>query len=357
MIKKDYYEVLGLSRGSDLSEIKKAYRQMAMKYHPDRNPGDHAAEERFKEASEAYEVLSDPKKREIYDHYGHAGLQGQGFQGFGGTDDIFSSFGDLFEEFFGGFGDVGFGFGRRAGRRRPRAGNDLRHDLTISFEEAAFGTQKEIKINKDVRCDHCEGSGLEPGSSRHTCDACSGSGKISHRQGFFMIQTACARCAGEGSIIEKPCKECRGKGRVKKEKKLTAKIPAGIEDGMRLVLRGEGEMGADGGPPGDMYVFTTVEPHKFFERDGKNIHYKLEIGFPEAALGVLIDVPTLYGDEKISVPAGIQSGDILKIKSKGVPDVRSGRKGDQLVVVRVVTPRKLSKKQKKLLEELIEESK
>lgn len=356
MIKKDYYEVLGVGRGADSSEIKRAYRRLALANHPDRNPGDHTAEERFKEASEAYEVLSDPGKRQLYDHYGHQGLAGAGFSGFGGMDDIFSSFGDLFEEFFGGFGDMGYGFGRRTGRR-PRKGMDMRHDLAISFEEAAFGTQKDVSVTKEMKCDLCEGSGMEPGTIRESCDGCGGAGKVTHRQGFFVIQTACAKCGGSGQIISHPCKTCRGKGRVKREKNLAVKIPAGVEDGMRLILRGEGEMGMNSGPPGDMYVFISVRPHEYFVRHGNDIHYELKISFPEAALGVEVEVPTLYGKEKVLIPSGVQTGDILKIKGKGVPDVRSGKKGNQMVGVRVVTPKRLSKKQKKLLEEFIKESK
>lgn len=357
MIKKDYYEVLGLSRTADASDIKKAYRQMAMKYHPDRNPGDHTAEESFKEASEAYEVLSDPEKRQIFDRFGHQGLEGRGFHGFSGTSDIFSSFGDIFEEFFGGFGDMGLGFGARKGARRARSGADLRHDITISFEEAAFGVEKEVTITKDARCEQCEGTGVATGSGREVCRACNGTGQISHRQGFFMIQTACAKCRGEGSIIKDPCKSCHGLGKSRKSKKLSVKIPAGVEDGMRLILRGEGEMGTHGGSPGDMYVFITVQAHKEFWRDTNDIHSKLEIGMASAALGVEVAVATLYGAEKIGIPAGTQSGDHLKMKGKGVPDVRNGKKGDHIIEVKVVTPKKLSKKQKQLLEEFIKESK
>ncbi len=355
MIKKDYYEVLQIQRGAEVVEVKKAYRRMAMEYHPDRNPGDKEAEELFKEASEAYEVLSDPQKRQIYDQYGHQGLEGTGFSGFSGVNDIFSSFGDIFEDFFGGFGDVGFGFGH-GGRKRPVRGGDLRHSLTIEFEEAVFGVQKEIDIRKDVNCETCEGTGLEPGTSRSTCQMCGGTGQISHRQGFFMIQSACAHCQGQGSTVSHPCKACRGHGRVQKNKKLQVKVPAGVEDGMRLVLRAEGQMGASGGPPGDMYVFIKVKDHKIFSRNATDIHYGLDVSFPEAALGVEVEVPTLYGDEKVSVPSGVQSGDQLRLKGRGVPDVRGGKQGHQIITVRVVTPKKLSRKQKKLLEELMKES-
>lgn len=354
MIKKDYYEVLSVSRDADSAQIKKAYRRMAMQYHPDRNPGDHTAEERFKEASEAYEVLSDGQKRQLYDNYGHQGLEGTGFSGFQGTNDIFSSFGDLFEEFFGGFGGGGFGFGSRS-RNRAVAGRDMQHEVRVSFEEAAFGVQKEIQVTKEVGCDDCEGSGLLPGTMRETCSACNGAGQVAHRQGFFMIQTACAKCAGTGSTAAHPCNKCRGQGRVHKDKKLSVKVPAGVQDGMRLILRGEGEAGVRGGPPGDMYVFIAVSAHKEFVQEGNDIYYKLEVGLAEAALGVEVEVPTLYGALKISIPAGVQTGEMLKIKDKGVPDVRSGKKGSQVISVKVVTPKKLSKKQKKLLEEFIKE--
>lgn len=356
MIKKDYYEVLGISRGANSADIKKAYRECALKYHPDRNPGDHTAEERFKEASEAYEVLNDPQKRQIYDNYGHQGLEGTGFSGFGGVEDIFSSFGDLFDEFFGGFGGQGFGFGRRGGTR-SRKGRDLRHDVRIKFEDVVTGAQKEITITKSVRCEACGGSGCQPGKSRVTCSACGGHGQVGHRQGFFVIQTACAKCAGTGSVITDPCKECKGRGHVVREKNLSVKIPAGIDNDTHLVLRGEGEVGSNGGPPGDLYVVLTVDPHKEFVREGNDVHYALEIGLAEAALGIDVLVPTLYGKEKVSVPAGTQSGDVVKLKGMGLPDVRSGKKGSQLISVKVVTPRHLSKKQKKLLEEFLKEGK
>lgn len=354
MIKKDYYEALGVERNADAVALKKAYRNMALKHHPDRNPGDHQSEERFKEASEAYEVLSDPEKRRIYDTYGHQGLEGTGFSGFSGVDDIFSSFGDIFEEFFSGFG------GTHSGRRsahRPSRGRDMMHNVVVTFEEAAFGTQKSVKIEKESKCETCEGQGVERGTSKSACAACGGTGKLSHRQGFFVIQSACAKCAGSGVVITHPCKKCKGSGRVLKEKDLNVKIPAGVEDGMRLILRGEGEMGRNGGSPGDMYVVVAVKPHEEFVRHENNIYYKLEIGLVEAALGIELEVPTLYGEAKIAIPAGIQFGDTLKLKGKGVPDVRGGKMGDQIIEVHVKTPKKLTKKQKELLEEFSKESK
>lgn len=353
MIKRDYYEVLQVEKTADNIEIKKAYRRLAMQYHPDRNPGDKDAEESFKEASEAYEVLSDPQKKQTYDRYGHQGLEGTGFSGFGGVDDIFSSFGDVFEDFFGGMG----GFGRRTSGARAQRGRDILHNINISFEESAFGTKKEIKVKKDINCSTCKGSGLEPGTHPESCKVCGGTGQVTHRQGFFVLQSACAQCGGKGKIIKTPCKVCRGLGRVQEEKKLEVKVPAGVENGMRLVLRGEGEAGYNRGPSGDMYVEVAVKAHEHFERQGNDIFYRLEISFPEAALGIDLKVPTLYGAEKIKIHSGTQSGDIVRIKSKGVPDIHRGHKGDQIVVVKVVTPKKLSKKQKHLLEEFLKESK
>ncbi len=276
MIKRDYYEVLGVRRDAGDDDIKKAYRQMALKYHPDRNSEDPHAEERFKEASEAYEVLSDPERRHIYDTYGHQGLAGAGFQGFSGMDDIFASFGDIFEEFFGG--GLGFG-GRSHPRRRGRAGGDLRHEIKVTFEESAKGVEKEISVTKQTVCETCKGSGQKPGTERKACRQCEGHGQVTHRQGFFILQTTCPVCHGEGSVIEESCPECKGRGRVQKKKKLSVKVPPGIEDGMSLVLRSEGEAGANGGPAGDLYVTVSVEPHDFFERNGDNVVFRLDITF------------------------------------------------------------------------------
>ena len=351
--KRDYYEILGVSKDADSSEIKKAYRQAALKYHPDRHQGDKESEESFKEASEAYEVLSDPQKRQLYDSYGHAGLEGAGFRGFSGVDDIFGSFGSIFEEFFGGSPFGGFNFGGGRQRRRERGGADLRYDITISFEESAKGAEREISISKQVACDSCNGSGATPGTGRERCRVCNGSGHMTHSQGFFMIQTACSKCHGTGEIIAKPCNECRGHGRVRKGKKLMVKIPKGVEDGMRLILRGEGEAGETGGQPGDLYVIISVRPHDFFKRDGTNIRSSLSISFPQAALGCKLKVPTIYGDEEIEVPAGIETGEMIKLKGHGFEDVHSKKKGDHLVVVFVKTPKKVSKRQKELLEEFV----
>ncbi len=354
MIKRDYYEVLGVSKNADSSEIKKAYRQMALKYHPDRNSGNKDAEEQFKETSEAYEVLSDPQKRQLYDSYGHAGLEGAGFRGFSGVDDVFSSFGSIFEEFFGGspFGD--FGFGGTSRRRRSRQGQGLRHDITISFEESAFGAEREVSVSKQAKCDICDGSGATPGTSRERCKTCNGTGHVAHSQGFFMIQTTCPKCRGEGEVISKPCSECRGRGVVRKSKKINVKVPAGVEDGMRLILRGEGEAGEGGGPAGDLYVVIAVRKHDHFVRDGDDVRFKLQISFPEATLGTKLTVPTIYGKEEIELPAGIETSESVKLKGGGFPNVHTKKKGDQIIEIFVKTPKKLSKRQKELLEEFID---
>ncbi|PIR18441.1 MAG: molecular chaperone DnaJ [Deltaproteobacteria bacterium CG11_big_fil_rev_8_21_14_0_20_49_13] len=351
MNKRDYYEILGIKRDSDSGDIKKAYRQAAMKYHPDRNPDDKKAEEQFKEASEAYEVLSDSHKRQLYDSYGHAGLEGAGFRGFSGVDDVFSSFGSIFEEFFGGgMGDFSFG-GRK--RSRARQGADLRHDISISFEESAFGVEKEVSVTKQVICTICHGSGAAEGTSRETCKTCGGRGQVAHSQGFFMLQTTCPKCHGEGTVISKPCGECRGYGRVRASKQISVKVPAGVEDGMRLILRGEGEAGESGGPAGDLYVVVSIKSHDLFRRDDDNVIIRLPLSFPQAAVGTKLTVPTLYGNEEIDIPAGIETGEYIKMKHKGFTNVHSRKKGDQIVEIFVKTPKKLSKKQKELLEEFI----
>lgn len=351
MIKRDYYEVLGVSRDAAESAIKKAYRQLALQYHPDRNkePG---AEEKFKEASEAYEVLSDPGRRQIYDAYGHSGLEGTGYHGFTDASDIFSSMSDIFEEFFGEFG--GFGFGTRTSHRaRARQGQDVRHDISISFMEAAKGTQHEISVTRQMRCDVCEGSGQVHGTGRVPCKTCGGAGQITQRQGFFVLSTTCPTCHGEGMRIEKPCAECRGRGRIRKSRNLTVKIPAGIEDGMRLILRGEGEMGERGGPPGDLYVFVRVEPHEFFERAGDDVVCTVPISFPQAALGCRIKVPSLSGEVEVQVSEGTESGDEIRVRGKGLQNVHDRRHGDQVIRFIVKTPKKLSKRQRQLLEEFM----
>lgn len=356
MIKRDYYEVLGLDRSCSTADIKRAYRQLALKYHPDRNPDSADAEEMFKEASEAYEVLSDSEKRQVYDLYGHSGLDRRGFHGFTNIDEIFGSMSDIFEEFFGG---MGLGFGARgSGRARALIGADIRHDLTISFMEAAKGLQREIQVERHVACEACEGRGYPPGTSPIACSTCGGTGHMTQRQGFFVLQTACPRCRGRGQVIEKYCDDCRGRGLVRKRSKISVKVPAGVEDGMSLILRGQGERGEGGGPPGDLYVFIRVSPHERFMRQGDDLVLVEEISFPEAALGGRILVEGLEGEVKVEIPAGTQNGDEVRIKGKGLASVhRPGKSGDQVVRFVVRVPKKLSKKQRGLIEKLMEEGK
>ncbi len=342
--KRDYYEILGVSRNADDNEIKASYRKLALKYHPDRNPGDKEAEEKFKEAAEAYEVLRDPEKRSIYDQYGHEGLQGTGFSGFGGFEDIFSSFGDIFDEFFG------FG-GRRRSRTAVRRGADLRFDLNISFMDAAFGVETEIEIEKLESCPTCEATGCEPGTSPENCRYCGGSGQISRSQGFFSIRTTCPHCRGQGRMIPHPCKECGGIGRVQRKKKVSVKMPAGVDSGSRLRLTGEGESGIEGGPPGDLYIYVSVEPHEFFKRNNSDVICQIPISFVQAALGDEIDVPTLNGQKKLRIPKGTQPGDVFRFTGEGIPSLRGYGRGDQIIQVMVKTPTGLSKKQEKLLQD------
>lgn len=349
MIKRDYYDVLGVERGVDGGEIKKAYRRMAMQYHPDKNPDDHTAEDKFKEASEAYEVLSDPDRRRIYDAYGHAGLEGRGYHGFeGGVEDVFSSFGDIFGDLFGG----GFGAGHGRGRQRARGGADLREDVTITFEESAHGVEKDISVTRQVSCKECKGSGDAPGSTRETCATCGGHGQVAHRQGFFMIQTTCPRCHGMGSKSSKQCVHCHGHGRVRESRHLHVKIPAGVADGMSLVLRGEGEAGDHGGPAGDLYVFVAVKSHSHLKREGDHIIDPIEITFPQAALGHTTTVKTLFGDATLSIPPGTLHGARLHIAKKGFPSLHGRGHGDHVVEIHIQVQKKLSKRAKELLKEL-----
>jgi len=343
MEKRDYYDILELNKGASDEEIKRSYRKLAMKYHPDRNPGDKEAEDNFKEAAEAYEVLKDNQKRQLYDQFGHEGLKGSGFTGFSGFEDIFSSFGDVFEGLFG--------FGTRGNRTHGRKGADLRYDLNVSFAEAAFGKEGEIEIPKSVECDTCEGKGSKPGTYPVTCPGCQGKGQTLRSQGFFSISSTCQHCRGEGKIITDPCKNCRGTGRVKTNKKVSVKIPGGIEDGSRLRLRQEGDDGERGGPPGDLYVVLHVEPHPFFERQGDDIICQIPISFTQAALGAEIEVPTLENTEKLSIPRGTQSGHIFRLRGEGSYHLRGSGRGDQIVQVIIKTPTKLTKKQEELLRE------
>lgn len=342
--KRDYYEVLGVSRDANEQEIKSAYRKMAVKYHPDRNPGSKDAEEKFKEAAEAYSILSDPEKRARYDRFGHTGMQG----GFGGFDPtIFADFGDILGDFFG-FGDI-FGGRRRGG---PQRGADLRYDLRISFRDAAFGVKTKIKIPRQETCSECGGSGAAKGKSPITCPTCRGAGQVRYQQGFFSISRTCSQCGGTGRIIRDPCPACRGQGVVRKEKVLEIRIPAGVDNGSRLRIQNEGEAGPHGGPPGDLYVVIYVEEHPFFQRQGNNIYCQIPIGITQAVLGAEITVPTLEGEEKLKIPEGTQSGTVFRLRSKGIAGLGERGRGDQFVTVNVVIPTKLNKEQRRLFEEL-----
>ena len=342
--KRDYYEVLGVSRNASEAELKKCYRQIALKYHPDRNPGDKNAEEMFKEASEAYSVLCDPEKRHIYDQFGHAGLNGLGGGQGAGFEDIFSSFGDIFEDFFG------FGGGRRSGRR-ARRGEDLRYDLTIDFMEAAFGCDKEIELQKLAVCAECQGSGCKPGTHPETCRQCNGTGQMTRSQGFFMVKTTCSACRGTGQHIANPCPKCKGRGQEMVNKKVALKIPAGVDAGSKLRLSGEGEPGGKGASPGDLYVFIDVQPHKFFQRNQNDVICLMEISFIQAALGDTVMVPTLTGEKTLEIPRGTQFGDTFRFPGEGIPSLRTKQRGDQIIQVDIKTPVKLNKKQEELLRE------
>jgi molecular chaperone DnaJ len=351
MTKRDYYEVLGVHRDATNDELKKAYRKQALQYHPDRNPGNEEAEEKFKEAAEAYEVLSNPEKRNLYDQYGHEGLRSTGFSGFRGFEDIFSSFGDIFG--FGGLGDI---FGASAGRRRsgPQAGADLRYNLSISFQEAVFGVEKEIEFEKMETCPVCDGNGAEPGTQRITCPNCQGRGQVHQTQGFFTISTTCSKCRGQGTIVEHPCQECQGAGRVRRSKTLSLKIPPGVDTGARLRLQSEGEGGLRGGPAGDLYVFISVEPDETFERDGNDVYCAVKVSFTQAALGAEIEVPGLKEPQKLTVPRGTQTGKIFKLDGAGIPSLRGHGRGNEYVKVVLETPTNLSEEEERLLRELAE---
>lgn len=353
MVKQDYYELLGVARDADAGAIKKSYRKIALECHPDRSPGDKAAEERFKAASEAYEVLSDPQKRQVYDQYGHRGLEGTGFHGFSGVEDVFGSFGGIFEDLFG---ELGFGGGHGRGRRgqRARAGADRRIEMEIAFEEAAIGLEREMQVDRTEACASCQGSGAAR-QGRVTCAQCGGTGQVTARQGFFVLQSTCPQCRGEGTRIETPCEDCRGHGVVRHRKKLAVKVPPGIDHQMQLVLRGEGDAGAHGGPRGDLYVLVHVAPHSQFTRDGDDILYTAAIPMAAAALGTRLTVPTLYGKRELKIPAGTEAGTVLRLKGDGVANVRSGRRGDQRVVIHVSIPKHLSKRQRQLLEAFLED--
>ena len=348
-VKRDYYEILGVQRGATDQEIKSAYRKLALQFHPDRNPNNPDAEEKFKECSEAYAVLADSEKREMYNRFGHAGV-GAAAPGGGFDASVFQDFGDIFGEFFG-FGDL-FG-GDRSGRRtRSQRGADLREDITIEFEEAAFGTEKQITYRKHELCEKCNGSGSAQGKAPASCRTCGGRGQVRYQQGFFSIARTCPTCQGAGSMISDPCTNCRGEGRVVQQKTIDAKIPAGVEDGTRIRFTGVGEAGVHGGPPGDLYVVLNVKEHAFFERQGNDIYCVVPISFTQAAVGTEIQVPTLEGEQMLKIPEGTQSGTILKLRGKGIPVLNGHGKGNLFVEVRVQTPTKLTKRQRELLHEL-----
>ncbi|MFQ5662805.1 MAG: molecular chaperone DnaJ [Terriglobia bacterium] len=345
--KRDYYEVLGVGRNSSDDEIKKAYRRAALEWHPDRNPHrKEQAEERFKEVTEAYSVLVDPQKRAAYDRYGHAGLGGQPFTGF--DESIFADFADIFGDFFG-FEDL-FGFGGTRRRTRPRRGRDLRYDLELSFEEAVRGVETKIKIARREACSPCGGAGTRTGLS--TCTACHGRGQLRYQQGFFTVSRTCSQCQGTGQIIRDPCPECHGEGQVSRQRMLEIRIPAGVDNGTRLRIAGEGEAGSHGGPPGDLYVVLQVQEHPFFERRESNLYCLIPISFPQAALGADLRVPALDGHQNVKVPPGTQSGTIFRLRGKGLPNLNGGGRGDLFVEVRVAIPKKLTREQKVLIEQL-----
>ncbi|NPA48402.1 MAG: molecular chaperone DnaJ [Thermodesulfobacteria bacterium] len=351
MSRKDYYEILGVPRNASQEEIKKAYRRLAREYHPDLRPGDKEAEERFKEISEAYEVLSDPEKRAVYDSKGFAGLHDQGYQGFTDVEDIFSAFSDIFEEFLGGF--AGFTRRRRA-ERRPRRGADLSYEVTVNLEDVYFGREIELELERYENCEACGGSGLAPGARAQYCPTCKGRGHVVHTEGFFRLSATCPTCHGAGTFISDPCPQCRGEGRVFRRKKLKVRIPPGIDDGAVIKVAGEGEAGLFGGPPGDLYLRVHVLPHETFERRGKDLYLEVPISVVEAMLGGEVEVPTFEGEIKVKIPRGIQPGDTLAVEEKGLPDVHGGKRGDLILRFKVEIPKDLTKRQEELLQEFAE---
>jgi len=354
MTKRDYYEVLGVARNAPAEEIKRAYRQMALKHHPDRNPGNREAEERFKEAAEAYSVLGDPEKRTTYDRFGLDGLRGEGFTGFSGFDaSVFGDFEDILGSLFG-FGDI-FGVGSRRRRSVPQRGRDLALELEISLEQAASGVEKEISLSRAEHCPECRGSGVSPGTKKAECPTCQGRGQVRYQQGFFAISRTCSTCRGAGEVITSPCRNCHGSGQIKQKQKITVRVPAGVEDGSRLRIEGGGEAGGAGANPGDLYVVVRVARHAFFEREESNLFCQIPISFSQAALGASIEVPGLdHESEVLKVPPGTQAGAVFRLRGRGIKDLRGHRKGDMFVKVQVKTPENLSKDEKALLRRLAE---
>jgi molecular chaperone DnaJ len=347
---RDFYEVLGVTKAASLEEIKSAYRKAALKWHPDRNPENkQEAEGRFRECTEAYSVLSDQEKRQIYDTYGHAGLSNaSGGVDFNGT--IFQDFHDIFGDFFG-FEDL-FGAGGRRGRTRAQRGSDLRYDMTLTFEEAATGVSTKIKLPKQELCGACRGTGAKAGTGASVCQACGGRGQMEYQQGFFRITRTCPACQGTGQVIKERCTECRGQGRLEREKTIELRVPAGVDSGTRLRVPGEGEAGANGGPAGDLYVVLEVKEHAFFERRGADLYCTIPVSIAQAALGTELTVPGLNGEERLKIPEGTQGGAVFRIKGRGLPDPRGGGRGDLYYHVRVVTPSKLTREQRKIMEQL-----
>ncbi|MBS91685.1 MAG: molecular chaperone DnaJ [Rickettsiales bacterium] len=351
MSKRDYYEVLGVSREADHSSLKSAYRKLAMQYHPDKNPGDKNAEKNFKEVSEAYEVLSNEEKRQAYDTYGHdAFAQGGAAGGFSEGFSGFGSFSDIFEDFFG---DIG---GGRGNKNREQRGQDLKYEIDIDLREAYTGIKKEISFDTLIRCDGCSGSGSEKGSGLKDCGACGGSGRTRASQGFFTVERTCSACSGAGQVITDPCSNCNGEGRRRKNRKIEVNIPAGVEDGSRIRLSGEGAVGPNGSASGDLYLFVTMLDHPIFDREGTQIHCNIPISIVEASLGGSVDVPTVSGGKvKVKIPAGSQNGDQFKLSGKGMPTIRSTSFGDMLISLNVEIPKHLSENQKRLLKEFNQE--
>ena len=357
--KRDYYEVLGVQKGASEEEIKKAYKKMARKYHPDLNPGDKDAEEKFKEVNEAYEVLSDSEKKARYDQFGHAGVDpnfGAGGGGYGGGAGFdFGDLGDIFGSFFGG----GFGGGQtRRNPNAPQRGESIRMNLTISFEEAAFGCEKELELDRYESCETCHGSGAAPGTSPETCPDCGGSGVVQTRRqtpmGVFASTAPCSRCGGRGKIIKEPCKDCRGSGMVRRRRKIQASVPAGIDNGQTISIRGQGHAGKNGGPEGDLLVTITVRPHELFRREGTSVLCEAPITFPQAVLGAELEIPTIDGKVKYDIPEGTQSGTTFRLKGKGIPALNGRGRGDQYVTVYIETPRNLNREQKEALKKFAE---